>query len=58
VGFVDVALRIEPIPGDGWSYFVTLDVEQGMLSEVAEKMVDGNYFATMTILEGTAGTPL
>ena len=36
----------------------TLDVEQGLLSEGAEKMVDGNYFATMTIQSGVAGTPI
>jgi hypothetical protein len=36
----------------------TLDVEQGMLSEVAEKMVDGNYFGTITIQEGTTGVPI
>lgn len=36
----------------------TLDVEQGMLSEVAEKMVEGDYFGTLTILPGTPGIPL
>jgi hypothetical protein len=36
----------------------TLDYEQSMMQETAEKMVDGNYFATLTIQEGTAGTAI
>lgn len=41
-----------------WTDPDTLDVEQGMLSEMGNKMVNGNYFGTITIQEGTAGTPL
>lgn len=41
-----------------WVNPSTLKVEQGMLHEVATKMVDGNYFGTITIQEGTAGVPL
>jgi hypothetical protein len=36
----------------------TLDVQQSMMSELAHKMVDGKYFATVTVQNGTAGTPL
>lgn len=36
----------------------TLQQKQSMMSEVANKMVDGNYFATVTIQPGVAGTPL
>ena len=32
--------------------------KQSMMSEVADKMVNGNYFATVTIQPGTAGTQL
>jgi hypothetical protein len=35
----------------------TLDYEQGMISEFAEKMVNGDYFGTLTMTTA-AGTPL
>lgn len=41
-----------------WTNPSTLNVQQGMLSEVGEKMVNGDYFGTLTVAEGTAGTPL
>lgn len=49
-----LGLYVTPV----WVDPETLDVQQGMLSEVAEKMVDGNYFATLTIDEGVAGNVL
>lgn len=41
-----------------WTDPQTLDVMQSMMSEMAHKMVDGKYFATVTIQPGVAGTPV
>lgn len=41
-----------------WTDPDTFDEKQSMMSEMARKMVDGKYFATVTIQSGTAGTPI
>lgn len=49
-----LGLFVTPI----WIDPETMDVMQSLMSELARKMVDGKYFATITIQEGVAGTPL
>lgn len=41
-----------------WTNPDTQQTKQSMMSQVAEKMLDGNYYSTLTILPGTAGTPI
>ena len=41
-----------------WTDPETLQTSQAMLSEVADVMVNGNFFGTVTIQPGVAGTPL
>lgn len=36
----------------------TLNFEQGMMSEVAEKMINGNFFGTITVDDDGVGIPL
>jgi hypothetical protein len=47
-----------PYVSPAWVDPDTLDYMQSMMVETAEKMVDKNYFATLTIQPGVAGTPL
>jgi hypothetical protein len=49
-----LGLYVTPI----WVDPMTLDVQQGMLSEVAEKMVNGDFFGTVTLQPDVNGEPL
>lgn len=47
-----------PYVSPAWVDPDTLDYMQSMMVETAEKMVNGDYFATLTIQPDVAGTPL